>query len=589
MEPIADSTLIETPDVSGAYPRLGQAQIELLGRAGTSRATSAGEVLIQEGNFDSDFFVILQGKVLVVEGLHDAGSRQPAERGPGARILEVHGPGRFLGELGLVEGQPSFVSTVSAEACEVLQISGDDLRRVVLTDAAVGETILRAYLQRRILLISAGAGIRIVGSRFSRDTLRLLEFSAANRLPHRLVDLEEDEQAQAILDRAGILASDLPAVVLNASQVLKNPSNADLALAMGLRAVKEHSATYDLMVIGAGPAGLAAAVYAASDGLSVVLKEGFGLGGQAGTSPRIENFLGFPAGISGGELTERAILQARKFRVQINVACRARTIELRDGEFRAEFNESGPASSRAALLATGVRYRRLPVPGLEEFEGISVFYAATVHEARLCGLQPVTVVGGGNSAGQAALFLAGTGAPVRLVVRGADLLADMSRYLAERIREQPGIEVLLGANIVGVDGSGAIERIVVDLRATGERRILDSRYLFIFIGAKPHTEWLQGTLALDDHGFVLTGADLEDLPPEFSHLGRRRLPLETSVPGMFAAGDVRHGSVKRVTAAAGEGSTAVAMIHEHLRLLRDGPARVGVRDSESPAGGSPRL
>lgn len=571
MQRFADSSPVETPDVSGAYPRLSKAQIELLDRVGTIRATTAGEVLTHEGDAGGYFFVILQGTVLVVEGLPDVHSEQPAELGPDTQILEVHGPGRFLGELGLVEGQPAFVSSVSAEASEVLQISGDDLRRVVLTDAAVGETILRAYLQRRILLIGAGAGIRIVGSRFSRDTLRLLEFSASNRLPHRLVDLENDRQAQAIVDRAGILAGDLPAVVLNASQILRNPSNADLALATGLRAVKEHSTTYDLMVLGAGPAGLAAAVYAASDGLSVVLKEGVGLGGQASTSPRIENFLGFPAGISGGELTERAVLQARKFGVQINVACWARTIELRDGEFRAEFNGSGPASSRATLLATGVRYRRLPIPGLEELEGNSVFYAATVHEARLCGSQPVTVVGGGNSAGQAALFLAGTGAAVRLVVRGADLRADMSRYLAERIEEQPAITVLLGATIVGVSGSGALERIVVDLRATGEHRIFDSRYLFIFIGAMPHTEWLQGTLALDDQGFILTGADLEDFPPEFSHLGRRRLPLETSVPGMFAVGDVRHGSVKRVTAAAGEGSTAVAMIHEHLRSLRGGP------------------
>ncbi|MFF1830744.1 FAD-dependent oxidoreductase [Paenarthrobacter sp. NPDC058040] len=572
MEPVTDSTLIETPDISGAYPRLSQAQIELLSRAGTRRDTSAGEDVIHEGNIDADFFVILQGKVLVVEGLHADGEGQPAGPGRGTRILEVHGPGRFLGELGLVEGQPAFVSAVVAEAGEVLHISGDDLRRMVLTDATVGEPILRAYLQRRILLISAGAGIRIVGSRFSRDTLRLLDFAAANRLPHRLVDLEDDEQAQAILDRAGILASDLPAVVLNASHVLKNPSKAELALALGLRAVKEHSASYDLMVIGAGPAGLAAAVYAASDGLSVVLKEGHAIGGQAGTSPRIENFLGFPSGISGGELTERAIMQARKFKVQVNVGCQARSITLRDGEFRAEFDESGPASSRAALLATGVHYRRLPVPRLEEYEGISVFYAATVHEARLCGTQPVAVVGGGNSAGQAALFLSGMGTQVRLVVRGEDLRADMSGYLADRIEEHPGVEVLLGANIVGLVGSDTLERIVVDLNDTGEQRSFPSRYLFIFIGAKPHTEWLQDTLALDDHGFVLTGADLEDFPAGFSHLGRRRLPLETSVPGMFVAGDVRHGSVKRVTAAAGEGSTAVAMIHEHLRLLRDGPS-----------------
>ncbi|MFC8038025.1 FAD-dependent oxidoreductase [Paenarthrobacter sp. NPDC057355] len=572
MEHEADPPLLETPDPFGAYPRLGPAQIHLLGRAGTRRATAAGEVLIQEGNFDSDFFVVLQGRVLVIEGLRAVPDGQPAEAGSGSRILEVHGPGRFLGELGLVEGQPAFVSTVVAEPGEVLQISGNDLRRVVLTEAAVGETILHAYLQRRILLISAGAGIRIIGSRSSRDTLRLLEFAAANRLPHRLVDVKNDEQAQAILGHTEILASALPAVVLNASRILNNPSTGELALALGLRAAKEHSASYDLMVIGAGPAGLAAAVYAASDGLSVVLKEGLAIGGQAGTSSRIENFLGFPSGISGGELTERAVIQARKFKVQINIACRANSIAFRDGEFHAEFNESGPASSRAALLATGVHYRRLPVPGLEEYEGISVFYAATVHEARLCGSQPVAVVGGGNSAGQAAMFLAGTGASVRLVVRGEDLRADMSAYLADRIEEHQGVEVLLGARIVGFAGSGVLERIAVDLGAAGGQRTFDARYLFIFIGAKPHTEWLQGTLALDDHGFVLTGSDLEDFPPGFSHPGRRRLPLETSVPGMFAAGDVRHGSVKRVTAAAGEGSTAVAMIHEHLRLLRNGPA-----------------
>jgi thioredoxin reductase (NADPH) len=566
------SGLTETPDISGAYPRLSPAQIELLRRAGTSRPTAAGEVLAPEGSVSHDFFVVLEGLVVVTEGLPGADAGQHVELTPDTRILEVHGPGRFLGELGLVEGQPAFVSTVVAEAGEVLQVTGDDLRRSVLTDPAVGETILRAYLQRRILLISAGAGMRIVGSRFSRDTLRLLEFTAANRLPHRLVDLEEDEQAQAILERLGIGHSELPAVVLRTQQVLHNPSNAELAAAVGLRTVKELSAAWDFMVIGGGPAGLAASVYGSSDGLSVVLKEAFAVGGQAGTSPRIENYLGFPAGISGGELAERAVLQARKFGVQFNVACQAVSIEWVDGEFHAEFDEGSAATSRAVLLATGVRYRRLPVPRLEEFEGICVFYAATIHEAIICATQPVAVVGGGNSAGQAALFLAGMGAQVRLIVRGADLNADMSRYLVEQIEQHPGIEVLLQANIVSLDGEGAgpLERIVVTTGPDGEERTLEARYVFIFIGATPHTEWLQGKIALDDHGFVLTGADLRELTPEWDHLGRRRLPLETSIPGMFAAGDVRHGSVKRVTAATGEGAMTVAMVHEHLRRLREG-------------------
>jgi len=566
------SGLTETPDISGAYPRLSAAQIELLRRAGTSRPAAAGEVLVPGGSVSHDFFVVLEGMVVVAEGLPGADAGQHVELTPDTRILEVHGPGRFLGELGLVEGQPAFVSTMAAEAGEVLQITGDDLRRSVLTDPAVGETILRAYLQRRILLISAGAGMRIVGSRFSRDTLRLLEFAAANRLPHRLVDLEEDEQAQVILERLGIGRSELPAVVLRTQQVLRNPSNAELAAAVGLRTVKELSAAWDFMVIGGGPAGLAASVYGSSDGLSVVLKEAFAVGGQASTSPRIENYLGFPAGISGGELAERAVLQARKFGVQFNVACRAVSIEWMEGEFHAEFDEGSAAVSRAVLLATGVRYRRLPVPRLEEFEGICVFYAATIHEATICATQPVAVVGGGNSAGQAALFLAGMGAQVRLIVRGADLNADMSRYLVEQIEQHPGIEVLLQANIVSLDGEGAgpLERIVVTTGPDGEERTLEARYVFIFIGATPHTEWLQGKIALDDHGFVLTGADLRELTPEWDHLGRRRLPLETSIPGMFAAGDVRHGSVKRVTAATGDGAMTVAMVHEHLRRLREG-------------------
>jgi thioredoxin reductase (NADPH) len=571
MEPVTPApTLTETPDISGAYPRLSPPQIDLLRRAGTSRPTTAGEVLVPEGSPTADFFVVLEGKVVVAEGLPVADAGQHVELTPGTRILEVHGPGRFLGELGLVEGQPAFVSTVVAEAGSVLQISGDDLRRAVLTDPVVGETILRAYLQRRILLIGTGAGMRIVGSRFSRDTVRLLEFAAANRLPHRLVDLEEDEQAQAILDRLGIGQNELPAVIIRTQQILRNPSNAELAAAVGLRTVKEHSVSCDLMVIGAGPAGLAASVYGSSDGLSVVLKEAFAVGGQASTSPRIENYLGFPAGISGGELAERAVLQARKFGVQFNVACQARSVKWVDGEFHAEFDEASAATSRAVLLATGVRYRRLPVPRLEEFEGICVFYAATIHEARICGTQPVVVVGGGNSAGQASLFLAEMGAQVRLVVRGADLNADMSRYLAEQIEQHPGIEVLLQANIVGLDGDGPLERVVVQIGTDGEERTLDARYVFIFIGAVPHTEWLQRTVALDDRGFILTGADLKELTPDWEHLGRRRLPLETSIPGMFAAGDVRHGSVKRVTAATGEGAMTVAMVHEHLRLLREG-------------------
>ncbi|WP_245782382.1 FAD-dependent oxidoreductase [Actinokineospora terrae] len=478
----------------------------------------------------------------------------------------MHGPRRFLGELGLLEGQPAFAGAVLAEDGEVLAVPVAALRRLVLGDPALGEQILRAYLIRRSLLIGGGSGFRIVGSCYSPDTRRLLQFAARNRLPHRLVDLEKDTQAEALLRRFGVGTSDTPVVVLRGTDVLRNPSNAELARRMGLRRADAQRGVLDLLVVGAGPAGLAAVVYGASDGLSVSSVDALAAGGQAATTSLIENYLGFPSGISGAELAERSLIQADKFGVRVAVPACARTLRRRDGDYVVGFDDGVEITARAVVIATGVHYRRLEVPGIAEFEGTSVHYAATLHEARTCGASPVGVVGGGNSAGQAAVFLAQGSPRVYLLVRGGDLTQNMSRYLVDQVERHPRVTVLPYNEVCGVVGGATLEALVVANNRTGERRELDVRALFVFIGAAPYTAWLSGLVALDEDGFVLTGADADDSRSDdgWQHVSRRPLVLETSRPGVFAVGDVRRGSVKRVASAVGEGAMAVRLVYEHL-------------------------
>ncbi|MFD5421227.1 FAD-dependent oxidoreductase [Streptomyces sp. NPDC127069] len=548
----------ETPDRYGAFPRLTPEQLQDLTAHGERRRAAEGEVLYREGEPFREFLAILSG---TVEIFHDHG-------GPEERTVAVHGPGRFLGELGLLEGQAAFDTAVMRQTGEILVVPVERQRELVDRDPVLGDLILRAYLGRRYLLIGLGAGFRILGSCYSPDTLRLREFAARNRLPHRWVDLEKDKEADALLRRFSIRPEETPVVLWKGQRVLRNPSNAELARLIGLPAPSPAAARCDVMVVGAGPAGLAASVYGASDGLTTVTVDAVASGGQAATSSRIENYLGFPSGISGGELIERAVLQAHKFGARLMVPAQVTGLAPQDDEYVVTFADGSRARAGAVVLASGVWYRRLEVPDIDRLEGISVYYAATVHEASLCRADPVAVVGGGNSAGQASLFLANHASRVHLLVRGGDLNADMSRYLVEQVERHPQIEVLLHTEVRGVSGDEKLESLVVEDNASGERRELRAAALFVFIGARPRTDWLEGVLALDEKGFVLTGADAQAAADasRWDSLGRGPLLLETTLPGVFAAGDVRSGSVKRVASAAGEGAMAIRFVHEHREM-----------------------
>jgi thioredoxin reductase (NADPH) len=554
--------LEETPDLYGAYPRLDPEQIERLQTLGVRRDTQAGDVLYREGDTDCEFIVILEGRVAIVE----------AYGTDGERVIGVHGPRRFIGELGLVVGQPAFLTAVVREPGAVLRVPTERLRELVGEDAALGDLILRALMLRRTILIGLGTGFRIIGSRYAPDTRRLREFAARNRLPHRWIDLEQDAGAERLLHTLGVPPEDTPVVILRGSEVLRNPSNEELARRLGLLHADDGETSCDLLVVGAGPAGLAASVYGASEGLTTILIDGVATGGQAGTSSRIENYLGFPAGISGAELAERAEIQAGKFGARIEVPAEATAIAARDGGYDVTFGDDDESvRARSVVVACGVRYRRLPIARLEELEGVSVYYAATLMEAQLCAGDPIVVVGGGNSAGQATLFLSEYVPRIHLVVRGATLDQDMSRYLTDRIERTPNVEVHTSTEVRELVGERALEAVVVENNTTGERDTLEARAMFVFIGAEPHTDWLGGLVELDSKGYVRTGRDVTSSAAGSDGDGpvHQPLMLETSQPGIFAAGDVRSGSIKRVAAAVGDGSICVRLVHEHLAGRHD--------------------
>jgi thioredoxin reductase (NADPH) len=533
--------LAETPDVAGAYPRLAAEHLELLRGHGRTRTVRRGDVLVREGQRERDFHVVLAGLVAVVEGYGT----------PQERVIRVHGARRFLDELSLLTGQPSFVSMVAASPGEILAVPLPTLYELVRQDQKLGDLILRCYLARRHLLIGSIAGIKIIGSRFSPDTLRLRELAARNRLPHTWIDLEDDPDAEGLLRSLAIDPHDTPVVIWR-DIVLRNPSNAQLAQIAGLRQSGAGGAMCDLVVVGAGPAGLATAVYGASEGLATVVLDAVAVGGQAGTSSRIENYLGFPAGISGAELADRAVVQAKKFGARLNVPAEAVRLGVFDGDQVVHLDDGTQLRSRTVVIATGARYRKLDVPRLAEFEGSSVYYAATVLEARFCERQPVVVVGGGNSAGQATVFLAGHATAVRLLIRHDDLSRDMSRYLVDQIEQLPNVEVLPNAEVADLVGDGGrLRALIVRDNKTGDLHEIAATALFVFIGAQPCTGWLGARVALDEHGYVLTGLAAGGL-------------LETSRPGVLAVGDVRSGSIKRVASAVGEGAMAVRLIHNYL-------------------------
>jgi thioredoxin reductase (NADPH) len=531
----------ETPDVSGAYPRLTEAQVMMLSRFGARRQVPKGAALYCEGDRDCDFFVILEGLVSV---------GQPTDGEP--RFVAVHGPGRFLGDLSLLTGQTVYVTAVAEEDVEVLAVPVERLKEAVVEDPGLGDLILRAFLVRRSLHAGTGAGFRVVGSRFSSDSRRIRDFASRNRIPHRWVDLEEDPEAEGVLRRLGVSPEQTPVVIWKGEHVLRNPSNAELATLIGLRVAPAREA-YDLVIVGAGPAGLAAAVYGASEGLSSLVLDAVATGGQAVTSSQIENYLGFPAGISGAELADRAMVQARKFGATFIVPGEARSLRGTDGYHVVGLSDGEDVTAHALILATGVQYRRLEVPGLDRLEGSSVYYAATESEAQLCGGDAVMVVGGGNSAGQAVLFLARRSSVVHLVIRHHDLHRDMSRYLADRIEKTPQIRVWRDAEVHQLDGDVVLESVVLREVESGREHVVGTSALFVLIGSMPRTAWLEDRIELDEHGYVLTGVN--------SRCGSL---FETDTPGVFAVGDVRSGSVKRVASAVGEGAMAVRLVHEFL-------------------------
>src|SRR6201995_3261560 len=500
----------ETPDLQGAYPRLADAQLTTLAEAGRRRAVQAEEILFREGERKCDFFVILAGKVAVVEG-----------RGtPEERLIGVHGRGRFLGELGLLTGEGSFYTAIAVEAGEVLGVPVARLKEIISRDTALGDLIVRAYLARRAILIDLGAGLRIIGSRYSPDTERVREFAARNRVPYRWLDLETDPAAESLLTQAGVAPMDTPVVIVH-GRLLRNPSNAELAAAIGLPAPASSPAGSDLIMVGAGPAGLSAAVYGASEGLRVLVLDGTATGGPAGGTSRIENYLGFPAGISGAELAERAMLQAQKFGAQFAVPAEVKSVRRDDGRYVVTLDDGPWFTAAVVVAASGARYRRLQVPRADYFERMSIYYAASQAEALMCRGDPVVIVGGGNSAGQAAVFLSLHASRVPMVVREADLSENMSRYLIDRVQRIANVDIMLGTEIRELLGDRVLEAVTVEDRQSGAQRTLKARALFVFIGVSPCTGWLGDLVDLDRHGFVRTGRDASGTGWQGSALGTR--------------------------------------------------------------------
>ena len=529
-------------------PELSEEQLEVLADHGEERALEVGDVLFSSGDEGYSMFAIVSGRVALVEGFGK----------PDERTVVEHGPGRFLGEYGLLTGQAVYLTAVVREAGRAIEVTPDQVRELIRQNASLSELIMRVFLARRAMLVGEGVGLKLIGSHFAPDTWRLLEFCARNRLAHSYLDVEKDDTAEEMLRQFGVPADETP-VAIYGDKVFRNPSNAELAGALGLRPRSREAHVVDLLVVGAGPAGLTASVYGASEGLTTLAVESVATGGQAGTSSRIENYLGFPAGLSGHELTAYAEQQAQKFEARIIFPSEA--VELRtEGPLHYVRLEDGDeVTARAIVIATGARYRRLAVPRLERFEGMGIYYAATPSEATMCSGSSVAVVGGGNSAGQAALFLAEQTSRVLLLIRSGELSETMSRYLIDQVERHPKIEVLPGTEVTELLGEDQIEAIVV--KASNGTRELDARALFVFIGAEPRTAWLADDLALDPSGYVLTG---RAVPPEDRTDGTEPLPLETCKPGIFAAGDVRAGSIKRVASAIGEGSMALHLVRDHL-------------------------
>jgi thioredoxin reductase (NADPH) len=541
-----------------AFPALTAAQIARIRPIGKVRQVEKGEILFQPGDTTVPFFVLLSGAMEIV---------QPDVNGE--RLVVKHGPGHFTGEMTMISGRRALVRARVTESGEFLEVSGEGLRSLVAKDAELSEILMRAFILRRLLLISSGFGdVILMGSRHSPNTLRLREFLNRNEHPYTYLDLDTDKTSQEVLDRFAVKPDEIPVVICNTGGVLRNPSIRELADCLGLNSAIDESQVRDLIIVGAGPAGLAAAVYAGSEGLDVLVIETATPGGQAGSSSKIENYLGFPTGISGQELAARAIAQVEKFGAKLMVAHSVAALECARRPFKVVLDNGNKLPARAVVIATGAQYNKPPIANLAKFEGQGIYYGATFMEAQLCEGDEIVVVGGGNSAGQAAVFLSQTTRKVHMLVRSGALAETMSRYLIQRIDENPAIEVHYKTEIVGVEGGAHLERVTWQDKSSGATSAHEIRHVFIMAGAAPRTEWLRGCVALDDKGFILTGRDLDGASgtPAWT-LGRAPQMLETSLPGAFAVGDVRAGNVKRVASAVGEGAIAVHLVHRALAEL----------------------
>lgn len=542
-----------------AFPVLTEAQIGRIRPISKSRRVEKGEILFEPDDTDVPFFVLLSGKMEIV---------QPDLTGE--RPIAKHDPGEFTGEMTMISGRRCLVRGRVTEPGEFLELTGDGLRSLIARDAELSEIFMRAFILRRLELIRRGQGnFILMGSRHSAKTLALREFLTRNGHPFPYVDLDADKTYQELLDRFEVKLEEIPVVICNSRNiVMRNPTTQKLADCLGFNSGIDESQIRDLIIVGAGPSGLAAAVYAASEGLDVLVIETASPGGQAGSSSKIENYLGFPTGVSGQELATRAFVQAEKFGAKMMLARSVARLDCERRPFQVVLDNGSNLAARAIVISTGAQYNKPRIPNLQKYEGQGIYYGATFMEAQLCEQEEIIIVGGGNSAGQAAVFLSQTAGKVHMLVRAGQLSDTMSRYLIQRIEENPAIEIHYKTEIVALEGDAHLERVTWRDTTSGIASTHDIRHVFVMAGASPGTAWLKGCIALDDKGFILTGRDL-DAATEAPVWPLARPPqmLETSLPGVFAVGDVRSGNVKRVASAVGEGSIAISLVHRALAEL----------------------
>jgi thioredoxin reductase (NADPH) len=542
--------------VEQIFPKLTPAQIRRIAARGHMRAMGRGEVLYEQGDSAAPFFVVVSGELEVVRPL-----------GAVETLVTVHGSGQFTGEVGTLSGRRTLFRVRATKPGKVIDLDRQHMLALMQSDADLGEILTRAFILRRVELVAAGVGdVVLIGSTHSADTLRIKEFLMRNGHPYSYIDLERDPDVQNLLDSFHLAASEIPVVICRGKVVLRNPSKQQIADCLGFNESIDQTQVRDLVIIGAGPSGLAAAVYSASEGLDVLMLETSSPGGQAGSSSKIENYLGFPTGISGQELSARAYHQAQKFGAEMLIAKGTRLV-CDSKPYVIEVENGARIPARTVVIATGAEYRRPPLKNLSRFEGVGVYYGATFVEAQLCGGEEVIVIGGGNSAGQAAVFLAETTKRVHMLVRSAGLAESMSRYLIRRIEETATIVLRPYTEIVAVEGGDHLEFVLWRNSQTGQTEKHKIKHVFIMTGANPNTRWLDGCVTLDAKGFIMTGPDLlqENLSTAGWPLTRQPYLLETSLPGVFAVGDVRGGSIKRVASAVGEGSIAISFVHKVLQ------------------------